>query len=56
MNNRARFTAHSASCYTNKFKQLNLTLLCAGLLGLPLMAQAEEITPTNLRLATVVNT
>ncbi|MDQ7729549.1 TRAP transporter substrate-binding protein [Halomonas sp. SpR8] len=56
MNNRARFTAHAASCYTSKFKQLNLTLLCAGLLGLPLMAQAEEITPINLRLATVVNT
>ncbi|NYS62497.1 TRAP transporter substrate-binding protein [Vreelandella salicampi] len=41
---------------TSQFKQLTLALGCAGLFALPLSGQAEEIAPTTLRLAHVVNT
>ncbi|CAM3798716.1 TRAP transporter substrate-binding protein [Vreelandella rituensis] len=58
MNNLARFTPHPVSntTVTGRFKQLTLSLACAGLFGLPLAGQAEEIAPTTLRLAHVVNT
>ena len=56
MNNFARFTRRALPGSSSPFKQLTLTLACAGLLSAPLAGHAEEITPTTLRLATVVNT
>ncbi|WP_346796707.1 TRAP transporter substrate-binding protein [Halomonas sp. Bachu 37] len=53
MRNLAR---HAASASSSRLQQLTVSVACAGLLGLPLTAHAEEIAPTTLRLATVVNT
>ena len=56
MNDFARFTRRAATGSSSQFKQLMLTLACAGLFSASLAGHAEEITPTTLRLATVVNT
>lgn len=55
MNNRVHATQHAAARYLKKFKKLTFPLICAGLLTAPLTGYAEEISPTTIRLAHVVN-
>ncbi|PCF96069.1 TRAP transporter substrate-binding protein [Vreelandella nigrificans] len=56
MNNFARFTLNTVTKSTRQLKQLTLPLIGVGLLSIPLAGHAEEIAPTTLRLAHVVNT
>ncbi|AQU84181.1 MULTISPECIES: TRAP transporter substrate-binding protein [unclassified Halomonas] len=56
MNNLARFTLNAVTKSTRQLKQLTLPLIGAGLLSLPLAGHTNDIAPTTLRLAHVVNT
>ncbi|MDP3534018.1 MAG: TRAP transporter substrate-binding protein [Halomonas sp.] len=56
MNNLARFNVNAVTKTTRQLKQFTLPIMCAGLLGFPFVSQADEIAPTTLRLAHVVNT
>jgi len=55
MNNRIHATLHTATRYLRKFKQLTFPFICTGLLAASLASHAEEISPTTIRLAHVVN-